>query len=64
MVSENNANVSADLPDNELKQAKKEIRRLERKIKEMDYIISSYKQSSLFQKNIYEKVKSQKEQQD
>jgi PAS domain S-box-containing protein len=64
-VNDNNASVSAESPaEDKLKSANKEIRKLERKIKEMEYIISSYKQSSLFQKNIYEKIKSQKDRQD
>jgi len=48
----------------ELRQVKKEKVKLERKLKEMEYIINSYEQNSVFQKNIYEMIKQQNEQQD
>jgi PAS domain S-box-containing protein len=51
-------------PESELAILKKENRALARKLKETEYLISSYEQYAVFQKSVYESIKKQKSEQD
>jgi len=48
----------------EIDALKKENRVLNRKMKEIEYLVSSYEQYAVFQKSIYESIKKQKNEQD
>jgi len=48
----------------ELTVLKKENKRLLRQVKELEFAVNSFKQSTVFQKNIYEMIKRQKSRQD
>ncbi|MDR2578747.1 MAG: response regulator [Chitinispirillales bacterium] len=55
---------NADALQEEINALKKENRALNRKLKETDYLVSSYEQYAVFQKSIYESIKKQKNEQD
>ena len=48
----------------EITALKKENRSLNRKLKETNYLVASYEQYAVFQKNIYDSIKKQKSEQD
>ena len=61
-MAEGNNNVEA--LREELNALRKESRGLNRKLKEANYLVSSYEQYAVFQKSLYESIKKQKSEQD